>query len=167
MTSKLRYQKPTRGLPYIRHKASAYRRSRVLLPAAHQPSKLLHTHPLTMSSFKKLWGFGGEDKESARPSSSQSTSAVSAEHQGPQPPAAQKASNMVPATLAERDEAAEDTTVCVRESEVADSDCIELKRTRVTVLPSASLSGASGYRPLSKLRFWPCITSTYTASLAF
>lgn len=71
-----------------------------------------------MATFKKLLGFGAEGKEGATPSSSQSSSAMSAEHRGPQPAAEQKASNMVPATLAERDEAAEDTTVCVRESEV-------------------------------------------------
>ena len=72
-----------------------------------------------MSTFKSLLGFGTEGKKGAAQSSSQTSTAVSAEHQGPQPAAAQKASSMVPATLAERDEAAEDTTVCVREAEVS------------------------------------------------
>ena len=76
------------------------------------------TVDFTMASFKKLLGLGGDDKQEAASTSKQSSRAVSAEHQGPQPEAAEKASNMVPATLAERDEAAEDTTVCVRESEV-------------------------------------------------
>lgn len=70
-------------------------------------------------SFKKLLGLGGDDKQGAAPSSRPPTGPVSGEHQGVQPAAAKKASNMVPATLAERDEAAVDTTVCVRESEVS------------------------------------------------
>lgn len=65
---------------------------------------------------KKL-GLGGTEERS-QSSSRQTTSAVSAEHSGRQPIAAQKASNLVPATVPERDEADKDTTVCVRESEV-------------------------------------------------
>ena len=73
-----------------------------------------------MSTFKKLLGFGAEGKEGAAPSSSQSANAMSGEHRGAQSNAEEKASSMVPATLAERDESAEDTTVCAREAEVTE-----------------------------------------------
>ena len=69
---------------------------------------------------KKL-GLGGEEK-SQSPSRQTSTSSVSSEHSGRQSAAAQKASNLVPATVTERDEAEQDTTVCVRESEVHSID---------------------------------------------
>ena len=65
---------------------------------------------------KKL-GLGGDEKPQSS-SRQTSTSSVSAEHSGSQSAAAQKASNLVPATVTERDEAEKDTTVCVRESEV-------------------------------------------------
>ena len=70
-----------------------------------------------MSSFMKKLGIGGEEKSQS--SSRQTTSSVSAEHSGRQSSAAQKASNLVPATITERDEAQKETTVCVRESEVS------------------------------------------------
>lgn len=44
---------------------------------------------------------------------------MSGEHSGPQPTAAKKASNLVPATIAERDETQKDVTVCKKESEVS------------------------------------------------
>ena len=65
---------------------------------------------------KKL-GLGGEEKTQSS-SRQTSTSSVSGEHSGRQSAAAQRASNLVPATVTERDEAQKDTTVCVRESEV-------------------------------------------------
>lgn len=70
-----------------------------------------------MSSFMKKLGLGGTEEKS-QSSSRQTSSAVSGEHSGRQPVAAQKASNLVPATITERDEAEKDTTVCVKESEV-------------------------------------------------
>lgn len=70
-----------------------------------------------MSTFKKLLGLGGED-DKTQSSNRQSTSAVSAEHSGSLSSAAQKASNLVPATIAERDETQKDVTVCQQESQV-------------------------------------------------
>ena len=69
---------------------------------------------------KKL-GLGGEEKSQSS-SRQTSTSSVSGEHSGRQPAAAKRASNLVPATVTERDEAEKDTTVCVRESEVLSAD---------------------------------------------
>ena len=70
-----------------------------------------------MSSFMKKLGLGGsEDKPQS--SSRQTSGPVSGEHSGRQPAAAVKASNLVPPTLTERDEAEKDQTVCVKESEV-------------------------------------------------
>ena len=71
-----------------------------------------------MSTFKKLLGFGAEEDKS-QSSSRQPTSAVSGEHSGSLSSAAQKASNLVPATIAERDDA-NDQTVCQKESQVQD-----------------------------------------------
>lgn len=68
-----------------------------------------------MSTFKKLLGFGAEEDKS-QSSSRQPTSAVSGEHSGSLSSAAQKASNLVPATIAERDDA-NDQTVCQKESQ--------------------------------------------------
>ena len=70
-----------------------------------------------MSTFKKLLGLGGED-DKTQSSNRQSSSAVSAEHSGSLSSAAQKASNLVPATIAERDETQKDVTVCQKESQV-------------------------------------------------
>lgn len=69
-----------------------------------------------MSSFKKLLGLGGEE-DKGQSSNRQSSSAVSAEHSGSISTAAKKASNLVPATIAERDETQKDVTVCQQESE--------------------------------------------------
>ena len=68
-------------------------------------------------SFKKMLGLGGSEEKS-QASKRHTSSAVSGEHTGAQSTAAQKASNLVPATVAERDEAEKDFTVCARESEV-------------------------------------------------
>lgn len=109
-----------------------------------------------MSSFMKKLGLGGEEK-SQTSTRQTSTSSVSAEHSGRQSSAAQKASNLVPATVTERDEAKEDTTVCVRESEV---HLIYSERRRWFGCPFA--------KPLSLalLRSQPGTWSSATCSLA-
>ena len=70
-----------------------------------------------MSTFKKLLGLGGEE-DKTQSSNRQPSSAVSGEHSGSLSPAAQKASNLVPATIAERDDA-QSETVCQKESQVS------------------------------------------------
>ena len=72
-----------------------------------------------MSSFKKMLGLGSsEEKSQTSNRQTASSRAVSGEHSGVQSSAAQKASNLVPATIAERDDAEKDLTVCAVESEV-------------------------------------------------
>ena len=89
-----------------------------------------------MSTFKSFLGLGGakDDKsQSQTQSQSQSTSqqtthAVSAEHSGQQSKAEQKASNLVPATVVERDDAEKTETTCKQESEVSSSCAVNVPK---------------------------------------
>ncbi len=118
-----------------------------------------------MSSFKKLLGLGGEEDKS-QSSSRQSSSAVSAEHSGTLSTAAKKASNLVPVTIAERDETQKDVTVCQQESEVRQSGTILMDTAfgivAAVVTRSSYCLGSDATNALFCALFWidaSCITA--------